>query len=70
MSVKAFQAIAGRGLARVDFFYIESSATVLINEINTMPGFTATSGYPKFWQNSGINFPDLCDRLVCLALED
>jgi len=69
MSIKAFQAIAGRGLARVDFFYIESSATVLINEINTMPGFTATSGYPKFWQKSGINFPDLCDRLVCLALE-
>ncbi len=68
MSIKAFQAIAGRGLARVDFFYIESSATVLINEINTMPGFTATSGYPKFWQQSGVSFAELCDRLLCLAL--
>jgi len=68
MSIKAFQAIAGRGLARVDFFYIQSSATVLINEINTMPGFTATSGYPKFWQQSGLNFADLCDHLVRLAL--
>jgi D-alanine-D-alanine ligase len=69
MTIKAFQAIAGRGLARVDFFYIESTATVLINEINTMPGFTPTSGYPKFWQQSGISFPELCDRLVALALQ-
>lgn len=70
MSVKAFQAIGGRGLARVDFFYLPASATVLINEINTLPGFTNTSGYPKFWQYSGLNFRDLCDRLVQLALKD
>ncbi len=69
MAVKAFQAIAGSGLARVDFFYLEASGTVLINEINTMPGFTATSMYPKLWQASGIEFNQLCDRLIELALE-
>jgi D-alanine-D-alanine ligase len=68
MSIRAFQAIGGRGLGRVDFFYIAESATILINEINTMPGFTTTSGYPKFWQATGIEFTDLCDRLVQLAL--
>ncbi len=64
---RAFAAIAGRGLARVDFFYIEASATILVNEINTMPGFTTTSMYPKLWEASGLSFPDLCDRLVALA---
>ncbi|MFQ3680374.1 MAG: D-alanine--D-alanine ligase family protein [Pseudanabaenaceae cyanobacterium] len=66
---RAFTAIAGRGLARVDFFYIEASATILVNEINTLPGFTATSMYPKLWEASGLSFPDLCDRLVALALQ-
>lgn len=70
MSIKAFQAIGGRGLARVDFFYLPDRATVLVNEINTMPGFTSTSGYPKFWQYSGLDFPTLCDQLIQLALED
>jgi D-alanine-D-alanine ligase len=69
MAIKAFQAIAGAGLARVDFFYIESTATVLINEINTFPGFTATSMYPKLWGASGLEFPQLCDRLIELAQE-
>lgn len=69
MAIKAFQAIAGAGLARVDFFYIESTATVLINEINTFPGFTATSMYPKLWEVTGIGFPELCDRLIALAQE-
>ncbi len=64
---RAFAAIAGRGLARVDFFYIEASATILVNEINTLPGFTATSMYPKLWEATGLSFPDLCDRLVALA---
>ncbi len=68
MAVRAFQAIAGRGLARVDFFYIEADATIAINEINTFPGFTATSMYPKLWEASGIPFPRLCDRLIELAL--
>jgi D-alanine-D-alanine ligase len=69
MAIKAFQAIAGAGIARVDFFYVESTATVLINEINTFPGFTTTSMYPKLWEASGIEFTQLCDRLIELALE-
>jgi D-alanine-D-alanine ligase len=68
MAVRAFQTLAGSGLARVDFFYVEASGTVLINEINTMPGFTATSMYPKLWEASGIKFAELCDRLVKLGL--
>jgi D-alanine-D-alanine ligase len=68
-AIKAFQILAGRGLARVDFFYVEATGTVLINEINTFPGFTALSMYPKLWEHSGIPFEALCDRLVELALE-
>ncbi|MDX1978031.1 MAG: D-alanine--D-alanine ligase, partial [Pseudanabaenaceae cyanobacterium bins.68] len=68
LAVRAFRAIAGRGLARVDFFYLPASGTVLINEINTMPGFTATSMYPKLWAASGLEFASLCDRLIELAL--
>jgi D-alanine-D-alanine ligase len=67
MSIRAFQAIAGSGLARVDFFYVESNGTVLVNEINTLPGFTALSMYPKLWEASGIEFGELCDRLISLA---
>ncbi len=69
MAVKAFQTVAGAGLARVDFFYVEATGTVLINEINTFPGFTSLSMYPKLWEYSGIPFAELCDRLVELALE-
>jgi D-alanine-D-alanine ligase len=70
MSIRAFQAISGAGLARVDFFYVESNGTVLVNEINTLPGFTALSMYPKLWEASGIEFADLCDRLIQLGLEN
>jgi D-alanine-D-alanine ligase len=70
MALQAFRAIAGRGLARVDFFYLPETATILVNEINTFPGFTATSMYPKLWEASGVPFAELCDRLVQLALED
>ncbi len=69
MSIRAFQAIDGAGLARVDFFYVEATGEVLINEINTMPGFTATSMYPQLWQASGVGFAELVDQLVQLALE-
>ncbi len=55
------------GLARVDFFV--EGEQVLVNELNTMPGFTATSVYPKLWEASGLGFPELCDRLLALALE-
>ena len=69
MSVRAFLAVDAAGMARVDFFYLEATQEVLINEINTIPGFTATSMYPQLWQASGIAFPELVDRLVELALE-
>ncbi|XZO04245.1 MAG: D-alanine--D-alanine ligase family protein [Microcoleus sp.] len=68
MAVQAFLAIDGSGLGRVDFFYVESTGEVLINEINTFPGFTATSMYPQLWEASGISFSELVDRLIQLAL--
>ncbi|MEO1393771.1 MAG: D-alanine--D-alanine ligase family protein [Cyanobacteria bacterium J06634_5] len=69
MAIKAFEAIDGAGISRVDFFYLEATDEILINEINTLPGFTATSMYPKMWEASGIAFPDLVDKLIQLGLE-
>ncbi|MBE9198803.1 MULTISPECIES: D-alanine--D-alanine ligase family protein [unclassified Nodularia (in: cyanobacteria)] len=69
MALQAFAAVDAAGLARVDFFYVEATGEVLINEINTFPGFTATSMYPQLWAYSGIPFPELVDRLIQLALE-
>jgi D-alanine-D-alanine ligase len=69
MSLKAFAAVDAAGLARVDFFYIEATGEVFINEINTLPGFTATSMYPRLWAASGVAFPELVDQLIQLALE-
>jgi D-alanine-D-alanine ligase len=69
MSLRAFKAIDAAGLARIDFFLIEATGQVLINEINTMPGFTATSMYPQLWSASGVSFPELVDRLIQFALE-
>ena len=69
MSIKAFAAVDAAGLARVDFFYVEATGEVLINEINTLPGFTSTSMYPELWAASGISFPELVDRLIQAAIE-
>ena len=69
MALQAFAAVDAAGLARVDFFYVEATGEILINEINTMPGFTATSMYPVLWNNSGISFPELVDQLIQLALQ-
>ncbi len=69
MSLQAFMAIDAAGLARVDFFYVEATGDVLINEINTLPGFTATSMFPQMWEKSGVSFPQLVDKLIQLALE-
>jgi D-alanine-D-alanine ligase len=69
MAIRAFTAIDGAGISRVDFFYVESTGEVLLNEVNTLPGFTATSMYPQLWAASGIPFPELVDRLVQFALE-
>jgi D-alanine-D-alanine ligase len=68
-AIKAFQAIDGAGLARVDFFIEDSTGSVIVNEINTMPGFTSISMYAKMWDASGIPYSELIDRLIELALE-
>jgi D-alanine-D-alanine ligase len=66
---KAYLAIGARGMARVDFFYLESSNELLVNEINTIPGFTPASMFPHVWQTQGLTYPELIDRLLQLALE-
>jgi D-alanine-D-alanine ligase len=69
LAVAAFQAVECCGLARVDFFLEDKTGQVLLNEINTMPGFTSISMYPKMWEASGLSYKNLIDRLVELALE-
>jgi D-alanine-D-alanine ligase len=69
MSVEAFRAVDGSGLARVDFLVDGESGAIYLNEINTMPGFTNISMYSKMWEASGISYSDLVDRLIQLALE-
>ncbi|MBC7364877.1 MAG: D-alanine--D-alanine ligase [Candidatus Aminicenantes bacterium] len=69
LAVVAFKAIDACGLARVDFFLERETGQVYINEINTMPGFTEISMYPRLWEVSGMSFPALLDRLIELALE-
>ena len=68
MAVKAFKAIDGSGLSRVDFF-LKKDGELLVNEINTLPGLTDVSGFPKMWAASGIPFPRVIDQLIDLALE-
>ena len=67
LASETFLRVGGAGLARVDFF-VEGDR-VLVNELNTMPGFTQTSVYPKLWEASGVSFPELCDRLLGFARE-
>jgi D-alanine-D-alanine ligase len=68
-AIRAFQAIDGAGLARVDFFLERDTNRIIINEINTMPGFTSISMYAKMWEASGISYTELIDTLIDLALE-
>jgi D-alanine-D-alanine ligase len=68
IAVAAFRAIDAAGMARVDLFYLEPDRLV-VNEINTIPGFTQISMYPKLWEASGLPYPKLIDRLIALALE-
>ncbi len=65
---EAYLAIGARGMARVDFFYLEAAGQVLVNEINTIPGFTPVSMFPFVWQRHGLRYPELCDRLLELAV--
>ncbi len=69
MAIRAFQAIDGSGLARVDFLMDGQTERFYLNELNTMPGFTRTSMYPKLWEASGISYPKLVDHLIRLAME-
>jgi D-alanine-D-alanine ligase len=69
LSREAFLAIDGSGLARVDFLLSRRDGQLLLNEVNTLPGFTTISMYGKLWEASGISYPELLDRLIALALE-
>ena len=69
LSLRAFQALDCEGFARVDFFYEEATGRVLLNEVNTIPGFTPKSMFPMLWAASGLTYPDLVARLVDLAIE-
>jgi D-alanine-D-alanine ligase len=68
LAAQVFRAIGGTGLARCDFF-VTDDGEVLVNEINTIPGFTSTSVFGKLFEASGVSYPELCDRLVELAVE-
>jgi D-alanine-D-alanine ligase len=69
LAESAYEALGCKGLARVDFLFEERGRGFLINEVNTMPGFTPISGFPAMWQASGMSYEDLCNQLVQLALQ-
>jgi D-alanine-D-alanine ligase len=68
-AIRAFKALEGRGFARVDFLVDRSSLAYYVNELNSLPGFTDVSMYPRMWEASGLPYPALLDRLIELALE-
>ena len=70
LALKAFKLLDCAGLARIDFFYVEETGALYLNEVNTMPGFTATSMYPKLWAAAGLSYPELVTRLIELAQEE
>jgi len=70
ISTAAFKALSLRGMARVDFLARADLSEIFVNEVNTIPGFTVISMYPKLWEASGVSLSDLIDRLIDLALED
>lgn len=69
LAQKVFIMFGGRGMARVDFFLDKDSGDIYLNEVNTLPGFTNISMYPKLWQHAGLSYPELIDRLIQLALK-
>ena len=69
LAVRAFQAVDAAGMARVDFFMERATGRLVLNELNTIPGFTRISMYPKLWEASGLPYPQLIERLVELAIE-
>ena len=68
VALQAYRVLGCAGLSRVDFF-VTQAREIIINEVNTLPGFTSISMYPKLWQASGLSYPELIDRLIVLALE-
>ena len=68
LAIKAFKALDAKGLSRVDFFIDRKTGGIYLNEINTMPGFTQISMYPKVWEKSGIGYGELLDKLINLAM--
>ena len=68
-AVRAYKAIDCAGMARADFFVDSDTNQIYLNELNTLPGFTSISMYPKLWQASGLTYPQLVDQLIELALE-
>jgi D-alanine-D-alanine ligase len=68
-AVRAYKAIDCAGMARADFFVENDTNKIFLNELNTLPGFTSISMYPKLWQASGLTYPQLVDRLIELAFE-
>ena len=69
LAVECYRAVECEGMARVDFLLEAATGRIYINEINTIPGFTSISMYPKMWEHSGPAYPRLIDRLIELALE-
>ena len=69
LALAAFAAVEAEAMARVDFFYEEGGRGFLLNEVNTIPGFTPISMYPKMWEASGVPYAELIDRLVQLAVD-
>ena len=69
LAVKAYRALCCKGLSRVDFFVERGTGRVLLNEVNTLPGFTSISMYPKLMIAAGDTYPGLLDSLIALALE-
>ena len=69
LAVECYRAVECEGMARVDFFLENATGRLYINEINTIPGFTSISMYPKMWEQSGVGFGELLDRLISLALD-
>ena len=69
LAIKAFKVIDGKGLSRVDFFVNEEKNEIFINEINTLPGFTEISMYPKLWEQTGLEYSKILDEIIKLALE-
>jgi D-alanine-D-alanine ligase len=69
LAIEAFRAIDGAGMSRVDFLMDGGTGALFLNEVNTIPGFTTISMYPKMWEASGLPYPQLIDRLIALAIE-